>query len=66
MKFYFDYFFAQGAASEQMIVSMMAARNDAISKYVAKHPNVGKYEAMSKLIGYVSKEVCLTLLIGRW
>ncbi|EUB55630.1 Aromatic-L-amino-acid decarboxylase [Echinococcus granulosus] len=35
--------------SEQAVVTMMAARNKAIEKYIADHPGATNYKAMSKL-----------------
>uniref|UniRef100_A0A5K3F3A3 Aromatic-L-amino-acid decarboxylase n=1 Tax=Mesocestoides corti TaxID=53468 RepID=A0A5K3F3A3_MESCO len=42
--------------SEQTIVTMMAARNKAIDKYVSQHTGATKFEAMSKLICYTSSQ----------
>ncbi|KAH9287021.1 Aromatic-L-amino-acid decarboxylase [Echinococcus granulosus] len=40
--------------SEQAVVTMMAARNKAIEKYIADHPGATNYKAMSKLVCYGS------------
>ncbi|KAM3184833.1 hypothetical protein ACTXT7_007598 [Hymenolepis weldensis] len=38
--------------SEQTIITMMAARNKSISKYISANPGVNKFEAFSKLAHY--------------
>ncbi len=35
----------------------MAARNHAIEKYIAEHPGTSEFDAMSKLVCYVSNQV---------
>ncbi|VDK32240.1 unnamed protein product [Taenia asiatica] len=40
--------------SEQAIITMMAARNKAIKKYISAHPGATTYEALSKLVCYTS------------
>ncbi len=40
-----------------MVVTMMAARNHAIEKYIAEHPGTSEFDAMSKLVCYVSNQV---------
>ncbi|VUZ55463.1 unnamed protein product, partial [Hymenolepis diminuta] len=40
--------------SEQTIITMMAARNKSISKYISANPGTNKFEAFSKLVCYTS------------
>ncbi|KAM7533095.1 hypothetical protein Aperf_G00000126003 [Anoplocephala perfoliata] len=42
--------------SEQTTITMMAARNQAIERYISAHPEATKYEALSKLICYTSAQ----------
>ncbi|KAM3179336.1 hypothetical protein ACTXT7_000814 [Hymenolepis weldensis] len=44
-----EFTFPQTTCSEQAIITMMAARNKAINKYMCANPGATKFEALSKL-----------------
>ncbi|KAL7062585.1 hypothetical protein AAHC03_066 [Spirometra sp. Aus1] len=46
----------QGTSSESSFVSLLAARNVAIEKYLRLHPNTSKFEIQEKLVGYHSDQ----------
>nr|CDS34394.1 aromatic amino acid decarboxylase [Hymenolepis microstoma] len=44
------------SCSEHTIITMMAARNKAISKYISANPGTSKFEVLSKLVCYTSEQ----------
>uniref|UniRef100_A0A0X3P1L0 Aromatic-L-amino-acid decarboxylase n=1 Tax=Schistocephalus solidus TaxID=70667 RepID=A0A0X3P1L0_SCHSO len=46
----------QGTSSESTFVSLLAARNVALEKYLRLHPKSSKFEILEKLVGYHSDQ----------